>query len=47
MAQRWGVAIATVTKVLAALRQDGLVCAVPGVGTVVASPPAGRREQPD
>jgi AcrR family transcriptional regulator len=34
----WGVAIATATKVLAALRQDGLVTAVPGVGTVVAGP---------
>lgn len=47
-----GVAIATATKVLAVLRQEGLVQAVPGVGTVVA--PAGpkrpRREsgpQPD
>jgi DNA-binding transcriptional regulator YhcF (GntR family) len=34
--QRWGVAMATATKALAALRQDGLVRAVPGVGTVVA-----------
>ncbi|SDK16659.1 TetR/AcrR family transcriptional regulator C-terminal domain-containing protein [Streptomyces indicus] len=33
---RWGVAIATATKVLAALQQRGLVRAVPGVGTVVA-----------
>jgi AcrR family transcriptional regulator len=35
--QEWGVAIATATKVLAALRQEGLVRAVSGVGTVVAS----------
>jgi AcrR family transcriptional regulator len=33
--QEWGVAIATATKVLARLRQDGLVRVVPGVGTVV------------
>jgi AcrR family transcriptional regulator len=32
---RWGVAMATATKVLAVLRQDGLVHPVPGVGTVV------------
>ena len=32
---RWGVAMATATRVLAALRQDGLVHPVPGVGTVV------------
>lgn len=31
----WGVAMATATKVLATLRQDGLVHPVPGVGTVV------------
>src|SRR5213592_4734308 len=36
--REWGVAIATATKVLAALRQEGLVRAVPGVGTVVAAP---------
>jgi DNA-binding GntR family transcriptional regulator len=34
----WGVAIATATKVLSTLQQDGLVRAVPGVGTVVAEP---------
>jgi AcrR family transcriptional regulator len=39
--REWGVAIATATKVLAALSQEGLVRAVPGVGTVVAP----RREQ--
>lgn len=31
----WGVALATATKVLAALRADGLAEGVPGVGTVV------------
>jgi DNA-binding transcriptional regulator YhcF (GntR family) len=31
----WGVAIATASKALTALRQEGLVHAVPGVGTVV------------
>jgi DNA-binding transcriptional regulator YhcF (GntR family) len=40
-----GVALATATKVLATLRQEGLVSAVPGIGTVVAqdSKPAVRR----
>ncbi|WP_280722375.1 TetR/AcrR family transcriptional regulator C-terminal domain-containing protein [Kitasatospora sp. MAA4] len=33
--QEWGVAMATASKVLAALRQEGLVQARPGVGTVV------------
>ncbi|MFD9224110.1 TetR/AcrR family transcriptional regulator C-terminal domain-containing protein [Streptomyces sp. NPDC060064] len=33
--QEWGVAMATATKALAALRQEGLVRPVPGVGTVV------------
>jgi AcrR family transcriptional regulator len=33
--QRWGVAMATATKALAALRQEGIVRPVPGVGTVV------------
>lgn len=33
----WGVALATATKVHARLRSEGLVRAVPGVGTVVAS----------
>lgn len=31
----WGVAMATASKVLAALRQEGLVRVLPGVGTVV------------
>jgi DNA-binding transcriptional regulator YhcF (GntR family) len=34
--REWGVAMATATKALAALRQEGLVRAEPGVGTVVA-----------
>lgn len=45
--REWGVAMATATKVLTELRREGLVRAVPGVGTVVgtgdrpAPPPAG------
>jgi AcrR family transcriptional regulator len=35
--RKWGVAMATATRVLTALRQEGLVVARPGVGTVVAS----------
>ncbi|WP_069817385.1 TetR/AcrR family transcriptional regulator C-terminal domain-containing protein [Streptomyces sp. TP-A0874] len=38
--RRWGVAMATATKVLTELRHQGLVRAVPGVGTVVAAAPA-------
>ncbi|MGW2250272.1 TetR/AcrR family transcriptional regulator C-terminal domain-containing protein [Kitasatospora sp. NPDC001660] len=34
--REWGVAMATATKVLSRLREEGLVRAVPGVGTVVA-----------
>jgi DNA-binding transcriptional regulator YhcF (GntR family) len=41
--REWGVAIATATKALAALRQEGLVQAVPGVGTVVYAAPPHRR----
>ncbi|MET9292538.1 GntR family transcriptional regulator [Streptomyces sp. NPDC003077] len=41
--REWGVAMATATKVLTVLRQEGLVRAVPGVGTVVAGPPRGVR----
>jgi AcrR family transcriptional regulator len=37
--QRWGVAMATATKVLGTLRQEGLVHPVPGVGTLVAARP--------
>jgi AcrR family transcriptional regulator len=40
--QRWGVAMATATKVLAALRQEGIVRPVPGVGTVVGGRPPAR-----
>ncbi|WP_214410087.1 TetR/AcrR family transcriptional regulator C-terminal domain-containing protein [Sphaerisporangium fuscum] len=36
--QEWGVAMATATKALNTLRQEGLVHAVPGVGTVVHAP---------
>ena len=35
IAQRWGVAMATATKALTALRQEGIVRPIPGVGTVV------------
>ncbi|MFD9355746.1 TetR/AcrR family transcriptional regulator C-terminal domain-containing protein [Streptomyces sp. NPDC060031] len=35
--RRWGVAMATATKVLSELRREGMVRAVPGVGTVVAA----------
>ncbi|MFJ9839367.1 TetR/AcrR family transcriptional regulator C-terminal domain-containing protein [Kitasatospora sp. NPDC101155] len=38
--QEWGVAMATATKVLNRLREEGLVRAVPGVGTVVTAPVA-------
>lgn len=41
--QEWGVAMATATKALTTLNQEGLVRAVPGVGTVVAEP---GRERP-
>ncbi|NUK73844.1 TetR/AcrR family transcriptional regulator C-terminal domain-containing protein [Streptomyces lunaelactis] len=41
--QDWGVAMATATKALATLNQEGLVRAVPGVGTVVAEPDRERR----
>ncbi|MFJ1755019.1 TetR/AcrR family transcriptional regulator C-terminal domain-containing protein [Kitasatospora sp. NPDC088134] len=44
--RRWGVAMATATKVLAELRTRGLVRAVPGVGTVVAEHPPGA-DSPD
>ncbi|MFE5871173.1 GntR family transcriptional regulator [Streptomyces roseifaciens] len=41
IAQEWGVATATAAKVLAVLREEGVVRAVPGVGTVVAAPCGG------
>jgi DNA-binding transcriptional regulator YhcF (GntR family) len=37
--RQWGVAMATATKVLTTLRQEGLVVARAGVGTVVAAAP--------
>src|SRR5918911_5697401 len=41
--QRYGVAMATATKVLTTLQHEGLIRTVPGVGSVVAgSPPAER-----
>jgi AcrR family transcriptional regulator len=40
--REWGVAMATATKTLATLRQEGAVRAVPGVGTVVAGPAPAR-----
>ncbi|MET9463886.1 TetR/AcrR family transcriptional regulator C-terminal domain-containing protein [Streptomyces sp. NPDC006544] len=36
--RHWGVAMATATKALSELRREGVVRAVPGVGTVVAAP---------
>ncbi|MBT2507742.1 TetR/AcrR family transcriptional regulator C-terminal domain-containing protein [Streptomyces sp. ISL-98] len=44
--QEWGVAMATATKALAALNREGLVRAVPGVGTVVAEPGRERSAPP-
>lgn len=41
--RRWGVAMATATKALTALRHEGLVRAVPGVGTVVDADATGPR----
>ena len=35
--RRWGVAMATASKVLANLKQEGLILTRPGVGTVVAA----------
>jgi AcrR family transcriptional regulator len=43
---RWGVAMATATRVLATLRHEGLVHPVPGVGTVVSAGPAVPPRQP-
>ncbi|MGW3264377.1 TetR/AcrR family transcriptional regulator C-terminal domain-containing protein [Streptomyces sp. NPDC001056] len=44
--RQWGVAMATATKVLTELRREGMVRAVPGVGTVVAAAPAGPARGP-
>jgi DNA-binding transcriptional regulator YhcF (GntR family) len=41
----WGVAMATASKALATLRQDGQVVSIPGSGTVVADTPS-RGERP-
>ncbi|MBV9133116.1 MAG: TetR/AcrR family transcriptional regulator C-terminal domain-containing protein [Chloroflexi bacterium] len=41
--REWGVAVATATRALASLRDEGLVQARPGVGTVVASRPSRTR----
>jgi DNA-binding transcriptional regulator YhcF (GntR family) len=39
LVQEFGVAMATATKALATLQQDGVVHSLPGVGTVVGPPP--------
>jgi DNA-binding transcriptional regulator YhcF (GntR family) len=44
--REWGVAIATATKVLSALREEGLVRAIPGVGTVVTAAAPARPARP-
>ncbi|WP_058041629.1 GntR family transcriptional regulator [Streptomyces roseifaciens] len=46
IAEDFGVALATATKVLTTLRQEGLVRALPRVGTVVAGPDRPRTERP-
>ncbi|MEU2655398.1 TetR/AcrR family transcriptional regulator C-terminal domain-containing protein [Streptomyces sp. NPDC007325] len=52
IAEEWGVALATATKALTTLRLEGLVEALPRVGTIVAEPaaaapvPAGRQQAP-
>lgn len=47
LVQRYGVAMATATKVLTSLRHEGLIRSVPGVGTVVAGEvPARSAERP-
>jgi AcrR family transcriptional regulator len=43
--REWGVAIATATKALAVLRDEGLTVPRPGVGTVVAQTKVPRRER--
>ncbi|NRQ31819.1 GntR family transcriptional regulator [Nonomuraea sp. NN258] len=47
IAQRWGVAVATATKVVAALRDEGLVEAKVGAGTVVAARASRQERSPD
>ncbi|MFJ6197284.1 TetR/AcrR family transcriptional regulator C-terminal domain-containing protein [Micromonospora sp. NPDC092111] len=46
LVREWGVAMATASKALAALRHEGLTEAVPGVGTVVAARRARRTGNP-
>ncbi|TWD81232.1 TetR family transcriptional regulator [Kribbella amoyensis] len=46
IADRWGVAVATATKVVATLREDGLVDSKVGSGTIVSVQPAQRRTGP-
>lgn len=46
IAQQWGVAVATATKVMAALRDDGLVETTVGSGTVVTSGSGPARPEP-
>ncbi|WP_066362200.1 TetR/AcrR family transcriptional regulator C-terminal domain-containing protein [Herbidospora mongoliensis] len=45
--REWGVAMATASKILAALRNEGLVEPVPGVGTVVTSGKRRRTARPE
>src|SRR3954447_21548574 len=47
LVQRYGVAMATATKVLTTLRHEGLIRSVPGVGTVVVGePPSAPADRP-
>ncbi|GAA4024191.1 GntR family transcriptional regulator [Allokutzneria multivorans] len=46
IAIRWGVALATATKALNTLKNEGLIVAEPRVGTVVAAAPATPRPRP-
>jgi DNA-binding transcriptional regulator YhcF (GntR family) len=46
LVQEFGIAMATATKVLGVLQQEGLVHARPGVGTVVGPPPRAARPKP-
>ncbi|PWW64211.1 TetR/AcrR family transcriptional regulator C-terminal domain-containing protein [Actinokineospora spheciospongiae] len=45
--REWGVALATATKALAALRREGVVEALPRIGTVVAAGVPVRRREPE
>ncbi|MEU4331274.1 TetR/AcrR family transcriptional regulator C-terminal domain-containing protein [Nonomuraea dietziae] len=46
VARQWGVALATATKAMNTLQQQGVVVARPRVGTVVASPSSGPLPEP-